>query len=135
MLVAVCTHCSFLACTATTTAFTLRACRALRERLRGLAWARSVSIHRLRSPPAERGAVYGKYDRTAGGLAPTCRPAQPIRPFPPLRQGCLAPDRSFLQCGHRHAARWQKPSQKPTDTETRTGRQKHPARIPLFLPL
>lgn len=130
-----CTHCSFLACTATSTAFTLRTCRALRKILRGLAWTRSVSIHRLRSPPAERRAVDGGYERTTGGLAPTCRPAQPLRPFPSLRQGCPAPDRTLLQCGHGHAARWQKPSQKPAGTETRTGRQKYPARISLFLPL
>ena len=130
-----CTHCSFLACTATTTAFTLRTCRTLREILRGLAWARSVSVCRLRSPTAERRAVYGKYDRTAGGLTPACRPAQPLRPLSPLRQGCSAPDRTLLQCRHGHTARWQKSSQKPADTETRTRRQKHPARIPLFLPL
>ena len=42
---------------------------------------------------------------------------------------------TVLSYRHGHTARWQKSSQKPADTETRTGRQKHPARIPLFLSL
>ena len=40
---------------------------------------------------------------------------------------------TVLSYRHGHTARWQKSSQKPADTETRTRRQKHLVRIPLFL--
>lgn len=126
---------SSLACTGTTTALALRVCRALREILRGLTWAQPASLCGLRAPPDERRAVHGGYDGTAGGLASACRFAQPLLSLPPFRQGRPAPDHPLLQCRYGNVARWQKPSQKPADTKARTGRQKHPARIPLFLSL